>query len=128
VADYASLGVPMGRHPVALLREALDGFRVQPAAALRTFPDGRLARASGLVTHRQRPETARGVVFVTLEDDTGTVNVIIWPDVLERWRREILGARLMTVFGTWQADTATGGQVMHLIAQRVVDHSELLGL
>jgi error-prone DNA polymerase len=127
VADYASLGVPMGRHPVALLRDELDRFRVQPAAVLRTFPDGRLARASGLVTHRQRPETARGVVFVTLEDDTGTVNVIIWPDVLERWRREILGARLMTVFGTWQADTATGGQVMHLIAQRVVDHSELLG-
>ncbi|RPH40802.1 MAG: error-prone DNA polymerase [Burkholderiales bacterium] len=127
VADYASLGVPMGRHPVALLRDELDRFRVQPAAVLRGFPDGRLARASGLVTHRQRPETARGVVFVTLEDDTGTVNVIIWPDVLERWRREILGARLMTVFGTWQADTATGGQVMHLIAQRVVDHSELLG-
>jgi error-prone DNA polymerase len=127
VADYASLGVPMGRHPVALLRDELDRFRVQPAAVLRTIPDGRLARASGLVTHRQRPETARGVVFVTLEDDTGTVNVIIWPDVLERWRREILGARLMTVFGTWQADTATGGQVMHLIAQRVVDHSDLLG-
>jgi error-prone DNA polymerase len=127
VADYASLGMPMGRHPVALLRDELDRFQVQPAAVLRTFPDGRLARASGLVTHRQRPETARGVVFVTLEDDTGTVNVIIWPDVLERWRREILGARLMTVFGTWQADTATGGEVMHLIAQRVVDHSELLG-
>jgi error-prone DNA polymerase len=128
VADYASIGLPMGRHPVALLREALGRYGVQPAAVLRTFPDGRLARASGLVTHRQRPDTARGVVFVTLEDDTGTVNVIVWPDVLERWRREILGARLMTVYGTWQADTATGGQVMHLVARRVVDHTPLLGV
>jgi error-prone DNA polymerase len=127
IADYASLGVPMGRHPVALLRGALDGFKVQPAAVLRGYPDGRLARASGLVTHRQRPETARGVVFVTLEDDTGSVNVIIWPDLLERYRKEILGARLMTVFGIWQADTETGGQVMHLIARRVVDHTALLG-
>jgi error-prone DNA polymerase len=127
VADYASLGVPMGRHPVALLRSDLDRFKVQPASVLRTFPDGRLARASGLVTHRQRPETAKGVVFITLEDDTGAVNVIVWPDVLERWRSAILGARLMTVFGVWQADTATGGQVMHLIAQRVVDHTALLG-
>jgi error-prone DNA polymerase len=127
VADYASLGVPMGRHPLALLRASLDAFRVQPAAVLRGYPDGRLARASGLVTHRQRPETAKGVVFVTLEDDTGTVNVIVWPDVLERWRTEILGARLMTVFGVWQADTATGGQVMHLVARRVVDHTALLG-
>jgi error-prone DNA polymerase len=127
VADYASLGVPMGRHPLALLRESLDAFRVQPAAVLRGYPDGRLARASGLVTHRQRPETAKGVVFVTLEDDTGTVNVIVWPDVLERWRKEILGARLMTVYGVWQADTATGGQVMHLVARRVVDHTALLG-
>jgi error-prone DNA polymerase len=112
---------------VALLRADLDRFKVQPAAVLRTFPDGRLARASGLVTHRQRPETAKGVVFITLEDDTGAVNVIVWPDVLERWRSAILGARLMTVFGVWQADTATGGQVMHLIAQRVVDHTALLG-
>jgi error-prone DNA polymerase len=127
VADYAALGLPMGRHPLALLRERLAGFRVQPAAVLRGYPDGRLARASGLVTHRQRPETAKGVVFVTLEDETGAVNVIVWPQVLERWRKEILAARLMTVYGVWQADTATGGQVMHLIARRVVDHTPLLG-
>jgi error-prone DNA polymerase len=127
VADYASIGVPMGRHPVALVRGTLDGFRVRPAAVLHGYPDGRLARASGLVTHRQRPETARGVVFVTLEDETGTVNVIIRPEVLERWRTAVLRARLMTVYGTWQADTVTGGRVMHLIAQRVVDHTTLLG-
>jgi error-prone DNA polymerase len=79
------------------------------------------------VTHRQRPETARGVVFITLEDDTGSINVIVWPDLLERYRKEVLGARLMTVYGIWQTDSATGGQVMHLIARRVVDHTPLLG-
>jgi error-prone DNA polymerase len=127
VADYAALGIPMGRHPLALLRDALNAFQVQPASVLRGYPDGRLARASGLVTHRQRPETARGVVFITLEDDTGTINVIVWPDLLERYRKEILGSRLMTVFGVWQADVATGGQVMHLVARRVVDHTPMLG-
>jgi error-prone DNA polymerase len=127
IADYAALGVSMGRHPIALLRESLNRYQVQPASILRGYPDGRLARASGLVTHRQRPGTARGVVFITLEDDTGSVNVIVWPDLLERYRKEILGARLMTVFGVWQADIATGGQVMHLVARRIVDHTALLG-
>jgi error-prone DNA polymerase len=126
-ADYAAIGIPMGRHPIALLRDELSQCQVQPAAVLRTYPDGRLARASGLVTHRQRPETARGVVFITLEDDTGSINVIVWPDLLERYRKEVLGARLMTVYGIWQTDSATGGQVMHLIARRVVDHTPLLG-
>jgi error-prone DNA polymerase len=127
VADYASLGLPMGRHPLALLRPLLSRLRVQPAAVLRDYPSGRLARASGLVTHRQRPETAKGVVFVTLEDDTGTVNVIVWPDLLERYRKEVLAASLMTVYGVWQRDDDTGGEVRHLLAQRVVDHTPLLG-
>ncbi len=127
VADYRSLGLSMGRHPLALLRERLAAFRVEPAATLIDYPPGRLARASGLVTHRQRPETAKGTVFVTLEDETGAVNVIIWPDTLERYRREVLGAQLMTVYGVWQSDRHTGGQVTHLIARRVVDHSAMLG-
>jgi len=127
VADYGALGLTLGRHPLALLRPRLADFGVQPAQVLRGFPHGRLARASGLVTHRQRPETAKGVVFVTLEDDTGTVNVIVWPDLLERYRKEVLGSSLMTVYGIWQADEATGGQVRHLVARRVVDHSAMLG-
>jgi len=127
VADYASIGIPMGRHPLALLRPWLVAFRVQPAAVLRDYPNGRLARASGLVTHRQRPETAKGTIFVTLEDETGAVNVIVWPTLLERYRKEVLAARLLTVYGVWQRDEETGGQVMHLVAQRVVDHTALLG-
>ena len=127
VADYRGLGIPMGRHPLALLRPRLARLRVSTAETLRAFPDGRPARASGLVTHRQRPETANGTIFVTLEDETGAVNVIVWSRVFERQRREVLGARLMTVYGTWQCDTGTGGEVSHLVAQRIVDHSVLLG-
>ena len=69
---------------------SLADFRVEPAARLRTFPNGRLARASGLVTHRQRPETAKGTVFVTLEDETGAVNVIVWPKIAETQRKPLL--------------------------------------
>ncbi len=126
-SDYAALGIPMHAHPVALLRSTLSQFRVEPYSVLKNFPNGRLARACGLVTHRQRPETAKGVLFVTLEDDTGAVNVIVWPDLVARYRKEVLRARLMTVYGTWQRDEQTGGQVMHLLAQRIVDHTHLLG-
>lgn len=126
VADYASTGLSLKRHPIALLRDRLNPFKILPAKQLQALRHGSLARASGLVTHRQRPETAKGVVFITLEDDSGAVNVIVWPAVLEQYRREVLSARLMTVFGQWQRDEQTGGQVMHLVASRVIDHSALL--
>src|SRR5205085_2094574 len=83
LADYRTLGLTLNRHPLALLRPQLAAFRIEPASRLRTYPNGRLARASGLVTHRQRPETANGTVFVTLEDDTGAINVIVWPKIAE---------------------------------------------
>ena len=127
LADYRSLGIPMGQHPLALLRPRLASRRARTAAELSEIPDGRIVAACGIVTHRQRPDTARGTVFVTLEDESGAINVIVWPRVLERHRAEVLSARLMTVQGLWQRDTATGGQVMHLIARRVIDDSALLG-
>lgn len=122
LADYRALGLTLGRHPLALLRQELTAFKVQPAAVLKTYPSGRLARASGLVTHRQRPETAKGTVFVTLEDETGQVNVIVWPRVVETQRRPLVGARLLTVYGQWQRE----GEVMHLVASKLVDHTPLL--
>ncbi|MEP7281361.1 MAG: helix-hairpin-helix domain-containing protein, partial [Rubrivivax sp.] len=122
LADYRALGLTLGTHPVALLREALARYRVQPAAVLATYPNGRLARASGLVTHRQRPETARGVVFVTLEDETGAVNVIVWPQIVEQQRRALLSSTLLTVYGIWQRE----GAVRHLVARQLVDHTALL--
>jgi error-prone DNA polymerase len=122
LADYRSVGLTLGTHPVGLLRAQLARFKVLPAAVLNEFPHGRLARASGLVTHRQRPETAKGVVFVTLEDETGAVNVICWPQVVERQRRPLLAATLLTVYGIWQRE----GAVRHLVARQLVDHSALL--
>ena len=83
----------------------------------------RPARAAGIVTGRQRPDTASGVVFVTLEDETGSVNVVVWRDLGERQRRELLGARLLGVHGILERD----GEVVHLIAGRLTDHSALLG-
>ena len=126
LADYRATGLSLNTHPLALLREQLAAFKVQPACVLRGFRSGQLARASGLVTHRQRPETAKGVVFVTLEDETGTVNIIVWPDVAEAQRKPLLGSTLLTVYGVWQREGEGERAVMHLIARKLVDHSPLL--
>ena len=122
VADYRASGLSLKAHPLSLLRAQLAAFKVQPAAVLAYCRHGQIARASGLVTHRQRPETAKGVVFVTLEDETGAVNVIVWPAVAKAQRQALLGSKLLTVYGVWQAQ----GEVKHLIAQRLVDHTALL--
>jgi error-prone DNA polymerase len=122
-ADYRSVGLTLGRHPLALLRPQLLANRLEPASTLHAYRNGRLARGCGLVTVRQRPGTAKGVMFVTLEDETGNVNVIIWPSLLEKQRKEALGAALLAVYGTWQSQ----GNVQHLVAQRLVDMSNLLG-
>lgn len=92
-------------------------------ATLSAYADRQFARGAGLVTVRQRPGTANGVMFMALEDDTGTVNVIIWPSVLEKFRKQFLGASLIGIYGQWQAD----GGVKHLVAQRAVDLSMMLG-
>jgi error-prone DNA polymerase len=122
LADYRATGLSLAQHPIALLREQLAPFKVQPAAVLRSYPHGRLARASGIVTHRQRPETAKGVVFVTLEDETGAINIIVWPAVAEKQRKPLLASTLMTVYGLWQRE----GEVRHLVARKLLDHSEML--
>ena len=122
LADYRSTGLTLGAHPLALLRDQLNAFKVQPAGVLALCRHGQLARASGLVTHRQRPETAKGVVFVTLEDDTGAVNVIVWPALAAAQHQPLIAAKLLTVYGVWQRE----GEVRHLIAHRLVDHSALL--
>ncbi len=126
LADYRSTGLSLSSHPLALLRADLAAFQVQPAAVLALSRHGQLVRASGLVTHRQRPETAKGVVFVTLEDDTGAVNVIVWPSVAQAQRVPLLAATLLTVYGVWQRDSDRPDAVQHLIARRLVDHSGLL--
>ena len=123
VWDYASLGLTLRRHPLALLRERLRQRRFKTATELAEMPDGRLARACGIVTGRQQPGTSKGVVFVTLEDETGTVQVVVWRHVRERQRTELAGSRLLAVHGVWQRQ----GEVRHLIAGRLEDLTPLLG-
>jgi error-prone DNA polymerase len=123
VADYASLGLTLGRHPLALLRGQLKKLQVIEARALQPLLSGSPARVAGLVTCRQRPDTASGVIFVTLEDETGCINVVVWRRLIDRQRRELLGARLLGVQGVVERD----GDVVHLIARRLFDHSALLG-
>jgi error-prone DNA polymerase len=122
-ADYRHLGLTLGRHPLSFLRERLHKMRFVPSDALQGFTNGQLARGCGIVTVRQRPETANGVVFITIEDETGTVNVICWSSLVEKQRREVMGARLLGVYGIWQ----TENNVRHLVAKRLVDLTHLLG-
>jgi error-prone DNA polymerase len=123
IGDYRSHGLTLGRHPLALLRPQLLEKRFLPAEVLNTFADGQLARGAGIVTVRQRPGTAKGVLFITIEDETGNVNVIVRPDLVDRFRREVLGASLLGVYGVWQQQ----GIVRHLVAKRLVDLSPMLG-
>jgi error-prone DNA polymerase len=123
VWDYASLGLTLRRHPLALLRPRLQARRLQTAQALRDAPNGRLVRACGIVTGRQQPETANGVVFVTLEDETGVVQVIVWKALRERQRSAVTRSRLLAVHGVWQRE----GEVCNLIAGHLEDLTPLLG-
>ncbi len=123
VADYRRVGLTLRRHPVALLRRQLEARRMLTAAAVAEAPHGRFVRVAGIVIGRQRPDTASGVVFVTLEDETGVVNVIVWRDVQERHRRALLGSRLMAVHGKVERE----GVVVHVLAGRLTDCTPLLG-
>jgi error-prone DNA polymerase len=123
VADYRSLGLTLRRHPLALLRQHLGERRFVMAASLKTAGQHALIRAAGIVVGRQRPGTATGIVFVTLEDESGLVNVVVHPQIVEKQRRELLGSSLLGVYGQLQIE----GEVIHLVAKRLVDLSAWLG-
>lgn len=129
VNDYAALGLTLRRHPLALLRERLSSQGMLSAAQLNELPHGRHTMACGLVIGRQQPGTAKGTIFVTLEDETGPVNVIVWKSVRldEEQRNALLRSRLLAVEGEWQKDASSGGLVRHLIAQRMHDLTPWLG-
>ncbi|MEJ1171050.1 error-prone DNA polymerase [Variovorax sp. CCNWLW235] len=127
VGDYAALGLTLRRHPLALLRPRLARMKLMSAEELRSLPSGQTARACGIVKGRQRPGTANGTIFVTLEDETGNVNVIVWSHVIEAWREPLLKSHLLAVQGTWQRDDETGGKVQHLIATGFKDLTPLMG-
>ncbi|MEO7742173.1 MAG: error-prone DNA polymerase [Usitatibacter sp.] len=123
VNDYNSMRLTLRRHPLALLRERLKKKRLYSSGDLSQARNGQFIRVAGIVTCRQRPATASGVIFVTLEDEAGHVNVIVWNDLAERQRRELIGARLLAVHGEVQRQ----GLVVHVLARKLEDLSRLLG-
>ncbi|MEM7501397.1 MAG: error-prone DNA polymerase [Pseudomonadota bacterium] len=123
VADYQSLGLSLGRHPLALLRGCLTESGYVLTRQLGSVKNGARLKVAGLVITKQRPMTASGVTFVTLEDETGHVNLVVWERIAEEQRDVLLNARLMGVAGELQIQ----GKVIHVIAHRLFDHSEMLG-
>lgn len=122
-ADYRSLGLTLGRHPMALLRSRFDQERVVRSDRLRELRTGTFVTVAGIVTHRQRPGTASGVVFATLEDEVGITNLIIWSGVMEEQREAILGSQLMMVRGELQSEQG----VIHVVTRKAFDYSHWLG-
>lgn len=122
VADYTTLGTTLGPHPLALLRRQLAAKRFRSSQDLLSLENDRTLSVAGLVIGRQRPGTASGVTFVTLEDEFGMVNVVVWRDLAERQRKVLVGSQLLQVFGRLESKSG----VRHLIAQRLYDLTPLL--
>ncbi|AJD47777.1 Error-prone DNA polymerase 2 [Isoalcanivorax pacificus W11-5] len=123
LADYRSLSLTLGRHPMALVRHRTPFDRCQSARDLRRLNQGRFVRVAGVVTNRQRPGTASGVLFLTLEDETGNTSVIVWRTLQERCRKAILSGQLLVVKGTLEK---TEEGVIHVIAGEILDESHAL--
>ena len=118
--DYVSTRLTLREHPVSFLREDMGGF--QSAESLRDTPDGQPLSVAGLVITRQRPGTASGVIFLTLEDDSGVSNIVVWPNMFKRYRKAVMNGRLLKIHGKLQRE----GIVTHVIANRIDDYSDLL--
>jgi error-prone DNA polymerase len=123
VADYASVGLTLGRHPLALLRDSLQSKHLVSARDLDGMAHGKPVRTAGIVLMRQRPGTASGVTFLTLEDETGQVNIIVWERVGDEYRGPLVESRLLEVHGELQRQEG----VMHVVARRLIDRTPLLG-
>ncbi|WP_274380521.1 error-prone DNA polymerase [Cognatilysobacter segetis] len=121
--DYDTLGLTLGRHPLALLRSALSKRRCVRSRDLKALPNGRRVMFAGLVTLRQRPQTASGVTFLTLEDEDGLVNAVVWRQVAEQYRRVLLETRLLVIHGHVESQDG----VQHVIAKRLENLDALLG-
>jgi len=122
VEDYRSTQLSLRAHPVSFLREDLGAMGVVRCADLASLPGGRHVEVAGVVLVRQRPGSAGGVLFVTIEDETGIANGIVWPDRFETYRRQIMSASMIALRGRLQKE----GEVIHVIADRIVDHDAML--
>jgi error-prone DNA polymerase len=123
VEDYGHVGLTLRQHPVAFLREELTRRRMMACADATALRDGRRAAVAGLVLVRQKPGSAKGVMFITIEDETGVANLVIWPQLFEKQRRVVLGAGMLAIDGRIQRE----GDVVHVVANRLHDLSALLG-
>ena len=119
VEDYGHVGLTLRQHPVAFLRGDLAARRMVTCTQAMDARDGRWLEAAGLVLVRQRPGSAKGVMFITLEDETGIANLVVWPQVFEKFRRVVMSASMIAVRGRIQRE----GEVVHLVAHRLVDLS-----
>ena len=127
VADYQHTALTLRRHPLALLRGRFNAQGFASAVDIRNARNRQRVRTTGIVTCRQRPGTASGVIFITLEDETGTINVVVWRTTAEKYRSAMLQSRLLTVYGHVERVTTGVSPIVHLIAARLEDHSPLLG-
>ena len=119
VEDYGHVGLTLRQHPIAFLRADLAARRIVTCTEAMQARDGRWLEAAGLVLVRQRPGSAKGVMFITLEDETGIANLVVWPQVFEKFRRVVMGASMMAVRGRIQRE----GEVVHLVAHQLTDLS-----
>lgn len=122
VEDYHQVGLSLRAHPLSFLREDLAREEIVSCAKAASLPDGKWAETAGIVLVRQRPGSSEGVVFITIEDETGVANLVVWPDVFERYRQVIMSASMLGVFGRVQKE----GDVVHIVARRLTNWSQLL--
>jgi error-prone DNA polymerase len=125
ISDYQTVRLSLKAHPMQFLRGHYAARKFVAAAGLRQLRDGQRLSIAGVVLIRQRPGTSKGVVFITVEDETGVANLVIWPDLFEKQRKIVMGARLMTVHGMIQKDPDSA--VIHVVAQRLEDDTPMLG-
>jgi error-prone DNA polymerase len=120
VADYQTIRLSLKGHPMEFLREKFEREGVIACSSVSDARDRQHVRCAGVVLVRQRPGSAKGVVFMTLEDESGIANIVVWPKVMERFRKEVMGSRLILVEGTIQSSPE---KVVHLVAERLFDRS-----
>jgi error-prone DNA polymerase len=120
--DYIALSLSVKAHPVSFIREKLKQLHNVTASELTNLKDGNNVKVAGLVLVRQRPGTAKGVCFITIEDETGTINLVVFENIIEKFRKEILVSKLMMVEGKLQVE----GEVIHVIVERCYDISRML--
>ena len=126
VLDYAGTGLSLRAHPMALLRPQLDALGLADTRALDAAPQGRRLRLPGLVLVRQRPGSAKGVVFFTVEDEHGIANLVMYPDIAERFRAAVVASRLIVAEGRVERHETSEVPIIHLLISRVEDRSDLL--